>query len=102
MGGSRPAIARGGQYASALMTSPPARVPRLHQMFRAIESLMNRAEPSPISTFTPPGWALLAPMVKLLSDRILLRLSNRQPLKMSLGFWMVLKRVKPGTPHTQR
>jgi hypothetical protein len=49
------------QYESELITSPPLRVPRPHQMFWAIELLTNRTLPSAIATFTPPGWELEAP-----------------------------------------
>ena len=46
------------QYASLLKTSPPERVPSALQVGRATLLLMNRTEPSPISTLTPPGWRL--------------------------------------------
>ena len=42
------------------MTSPPALVPRAHQMFIAIEALANRTLPSAMVMLTPPGWLLLA------------------------------------------
>ena len=45
----------GRQYASELMTSPPARVPRAHQLITLTESLTNRTEPSEKRIFTPPG-----------------------------------------------
>ena len=44
------------QSASELTTSPPARVPMAHQVWRLIESLMNLTEPSAIIALTPPGW----------------------------------------------
>jgi hypothetical protein len=49
------------QYASLLTVSPLERVPRAHQVGRETESLTNRTEPSAMSTFTPPEWALEAP-----------------------------------------
>ena len=48
------------QYASELITSPKARLPRAHQVCRLTESLMNLTEPSVKATFTPPEWLLLA------------------------------------------
>ena len=48
------------QNESALITSPPARVPMAHQTERATESLMNFTEPSAKPTLTPPGWLLVA------------------------------------------
>ena len=53
---------RPDQNASALTTSPPARVPRAFQIERLILLLMNRTEPSMSRTFTPPGWNELAAM----------------------------------------
>src|SRR5262249_34430240 len=47
-----------GQYASALTTSPLARVPIAHQVGRLMVSLTNRTLPSVNRTFTPPGWEL--------------------------------------------
>ena len=40
------------------MTSPPFRVPRARHVGRLTEFLTNLTEPSPKSTFTPPGWRL--------------------------------------------
>src|SRR6516225_779782 len=48
----------GDQYESALMTSPPAIEPRATQVFRLIEFLKNRTEPSASSEFTPLGCRL--------------------------------------------
>src|SRR4051794_17880803 len=48
------------QYWSALMTSPPARLPKAHQVAWPIVSLTNFTEPSPMATLTPPGWLLVA------------------------------------------
>ena len=53
---------RPDQNASALTTSPPARVPSQFQIERLILLLMNRTEPSMSRTFTPPGWNELAAM----------------------------------------
>ena len=53
---------RPDQKASALTTSPPARVPSAFQIERLMLLLMNRAEPSMSRTFTPPGWNELAAM----------------------------------------
>ena len=50
------------QYESDERTSLPARVPRAIQACWLIESLMNFTLPSPIRTFTPPEWLLLATM----------------------------------------
>ena len=44
-----------GQYASALITSPLARVPSAHQVSRLIESLMKWTDPSAKHILTPPG-----------------------------------------------
>src|SRR5262249_34052375 len=43
-----------------LITSPPLRVPRAHQISMAMVSLTGRTEPSAISTLTRPAWRLLA------------------------------------------
>ena len=43
------------QYASALMTSPPAMVLIEIQVMAAIVFLTNRTEPSPKPVMTPPG-----------------------------------------------
>ena len=51
------------------MTSPPARVPRAHQVFRLMVFLMNLTEPSAIRTLAPPGWKLAAPTALLLSGQ---------------------------------
>src|SRR4051812_46404911 len=52
---------RGGdQKASALTTSPPALVPRAHQILMLMVLLTNFTLPSHIPTFTPPGWLLVA------------------------------------------
>jgi hypothetical protein len=53
---------RPDQKASALKTSPPARVPSAFQIERLMLLLMNRTEPSMSRTFTPPGWNELAAM----------------------------------------
>src|SRR5262249_2560615 len=45
---------------SALITSPPPRVPSDHQVFGLTLSLMNRTLPSARSVLTPPGWKLPA------------------------------------------
>ena len=37
------------------MTSPPALVPRAHQVLMLMVDLMNFTLPSAIPTFTPPG-----------------------------------------------
>src|SRR5580700_11359928 len=50
------------QRASALITSPPARVPRAFQVVRFTLDLTNRTEPSSNSRLTPPGWNELGPM----------------------------------------
>src|SRR4051794_25438855 len=42
------------------MTSPPARVPRLHQTGWLIELLTNLTLPSPIRVLAPPEWLLVA------------------------------------------
>src|SRR5262249_25055033 len=49
------------QYASELITSPWLIVLRARHVASLIESLMNRTEPSPIRTLTPPGCRLLDP-----------------------------------------
>ena len=41
-----------------MLTSPPLRVPSERQVTRSTLSVMNRTEPSPITTFTPPPCAL--------------------------------------------
>jgi hypothetical protein len=51
-------IARFDQYASALTTSPPARVPRAWYVGCAIVCLINRTDPSTIAKFAPPGCKL--------------------------------------------
>ena len=48
------------QKASAEITSPPALVPRAHQVGRLTVDLTNWTWPSPKQTFTPPGWRLPA------------------------------------------
>ena len=45
------------------MFSPPSLVPIACQLCWSIVFLMNFTEPSSISTFTPPGWYELAPMI---------------------------------------
>ncbi len=43
-------------FYSKLAMSSPARVPRACQEANWMESVMNRTEPSPSTTFTPPVW----------------------------------------------
>ena len=43
------------QKLSALMISPPFRVPIARQVCRLTESLTNLTDPSPKQTLTPPG-----------------------------------------------
>ena len=50
------------QYESALITSPPARVPRAFHVLKLTFDLMNRTDPSMRSTLAPPGWNEPAPM----------------------------------------
>ena len=47
------------QYESELRTSLRLRVPMAHQVWRAIEFLMNLTEPSAKQTLTPPEWLLV-------------------------------------------
>ena len=52
---ARHSLVRFGQYASEEITSPPALVPRAHQVWIPMVALMNLTEPSQKRTFTPPG-----------------------------------------------
>jgi hypothetical protein len=63
----------GTQKLSALTTSPPALVPRVHQVRWLIDSLMNRTLPSAMSVLTPPGWRLSA-LLYVPSDVVLVEL----------------------------
>ena len=47
---------------SALITSPPLRVPSAFHVARPMEALTNRTDPSRISTLAPPGCDELEPM----------------------------------------
>jgi hypothetical protein len=48
--------ASGDQYESSETISPPARVTRAAKTRIETVSFTNRAEPSPIRMFAPPGW----------------------------------------------
>ncbi len=93
------------------MTSPPLRVPRLHQTFMLTESLMKRTLPSPNMVLTPPGWLLVA-LAKFAAFAALGQLGIPllpQPMNaqefhgycFELGGTMVLNIVKPVLPRLQ-